>query len=124
MRPLSKEILCLRVCPKLWLQLRIRLRSINKIGFYGGYTWYAFPSRSKQASMAILYFIRIVQYLISSNLNYFSHAINAYLVSKYAKDDKLYPKEVKMRSTVDHRLYFDCGVLFQCVKSVAVSKLM
>ena len=54
--------------------------------------------------------------------NIYSHAINAYLVGKYAKDDKLYPKDFKARSVVDHRLYFDCGTLFQCVRAVAVSR--
>lgn len=48
-----------------------------------------------------------------------SHAINAYLVGKYGKDDKLYPSNVKVRSVVDHRLHFDTGVLFQAVRYVS-----
>jgi glutathione S-transferase len=41
-----------------------------------------------------------------------SHAINAYLVTKYAKDDTLYPKEAYARAVVDQRLHFDNGTLF------------
>nr|CAH7719723.1 unnamed protein product [Callosobruchus chinensis] len=41
-----------------------------------------------------------------------SHAINCYLVDKYAKDDSLYPKDLQKRATVNQRLYFDCGVLW------------
>jgi glutathione S-transferase len=41
-----------------------------------------------------------------------SHAINAYLVSKYAKNDNLYPKDLKKRALVDQRLHFDNGVAF------------
>ncbi|KAJ8979581.1 hypothetical protein NQ317_019156 [Molorchus minor] len=39
-----------------------------------------------------------------------SHAINAYLVGKYGKDDALYPKDLKKRAIVDQRMYFDCGI--------------
>lgn len=42
-----------------------------------------------------------------------SHAISAYLTSKYGKDDSLYPKDLVKRSVVDHRLYFDAGVAFE-----------
>ncbi|XP_011182209.2 glutathione S-transferase 1-like [Zeugodacus cucurbitae] len=42
-----------------------------------------------------------------------SHAINAYLASKYGKDDSLYPKDLLKRAVVDHRLYFDTGVVFE-----------
>ncbi|XP_065219723.1 uncharacterized protein LOC135845185 [Planococcus citri] len=41
-----------------------------------------------------------------------SHAINAYLVGKYGKDDQLYPKDLKARGIVDQRLHFDSDVLF------------
>ncbi|XP_055374473.1 uncharacterized protein LOC129607470 [Condylostylus longicornis] len=41
-----------------------------------------------------------------------SHAIIAYLVGKYAKDDSLYPKDLYQRAIVDQRLHFECGVLF------------
>ncbi|XP_005190027.2 glutathione S-transferase 1 [Musca domestica] len=42
-----------------------------------------------------------------------SHAIMAYLVSKYGKDDSLYPKDLLKRAVVDQRMYFEAGVLFQ-----------
>jgi len=42
-----------------------------------------------------------------------SRAIITYLVSKYGKDDSLYPKDVKKRAIVDQRLYFDAGSLYQ-----------
>nr|QII57456.1 glutathione-S transferase epsilon1 [Xenocatantops brachycerus] len=41
-----------------------------------------------------------------------SHAIATYLVSRYGKDDSLYPKDVKQRALVDQRLYFDATILF------------
>jgi glutathione S-transferase len=41
-----------------------------------------------------------------------SHAINVYLVAKYAKSDNLYPKDLKTRALVDQRLHFDSGVAF------------
>ncbi|XKL65044.1 hypothetical protein PGB90_005130 [Kerria lacca] len=49
-----------------------------------------------------------------------SHAINKYLVNKYAKDDKLYPKDINAQSVVDQRLFFDNGVLFTALKNVMV----
>ncbi|KAJ3663902.1 hypothetical protein Zmor_008120 [Zophobas morio] len=39
-----------------------------------------------------------------------SHAIMPYLLSKYGKDDALYPKDPKKRAIVDQRLHFDGGV--------------
>jgi len=41
-----------------------------------------------------------------------SHAICAYLVGKYGKDDRLYPKDLVKRAQVDARLHFDSGHLF------------
>jgi len=42
-----------------------------------------------------------------------SHAIMAYLVNKYGKDDSLYPKnDYKQRAIIDHRMHFDSGILF------------
>ncbi|KAJ9592347.1 hypothetical protein L9F63_001116, partial [Diploptera punctata] len=42
-----------------------------------------------------------------------SRAILGYLVEKYAKDDSLYPKDLKKRTLINQRLYFDVGVLYQ-----------
>ncbi|KAM7341648.1 glutathione S-transferase 1-like [Cochliomyia hominivorax] len=42
-----------------------------------------------------------------------SHAIIAYLVSKYEKNDSLYPKDLLKRAVVDQRLHFESGVMFQ-----------
>lgn len=41
-----------------------------------------------------------------------SHAIMTYLVSKFGKNDALYPKDLKKRSAVDQRLHFDCGTVY------------
>lgn len=50
-----------------------------------------------------------------------SHAINAYLVNKYGKDDSLYPKDYRIRAVVDQRLHFDTGVLFPRMAYIVVS---
>lgn len=52
--------------------------------------------------------------LINDNgvIIYDSHAICAYLVDKYAKDDSLYPKDLAKRAEVNARLHFDTGFLF------------
>lgn len=36
-----------------------------------------------------------------------------YLVSAYAKDDTLYPKDIRIRALIDQRLHFDLGTLSQ-----------
>lgn len=41
-----------------------------------------------------------------------SHAICAYLSEKYGKNDRLYPKDLVKRATVDARMHFDSGHLF------------
>ncbi|KAF5274201.1 hypothetical protein FQA39_LY07305 [Lamprigera yunnana] len=48
-----------------------------------------------------------------------SHAINTYLISKYGKDDRLYPKDIVKRSKIDQRLHFDSGLAFLAVKNIA-----
>jgi glutathione S-transferase len=50
-----------------------------------------------------------------------SHAINVYLVAKYAKNDNLYPKDLKKRALVDQRLHFDSGVAFARGLAIVVS---
>ncbi|XP_017038684.1 glutathione S-transferase 1-like [Drosophila ficusphila] len=47
-----------------------------------------------------------------------SHAINAYLVSKYGKDDSLYPKDLQKRAIVDQRLYYDSSVLISTARAL------
>lgn len=44
-----------------------------------------------------------------------SHAIAAYLIDKYAKNDQLYPKDLKKRARCNQRLFFQSG-LFSCVR--------
>lgn len=57
------------------------------------------------------------------NIIWDSHAIVAYLVGKYAKDDALYPKDLYKRAVVDQRLHFDTGILFVRLRSILVSSL-
>jgi len=42
-----------------------------------------------------------------------SRAIQIYLVEKYGKNDSLYPKDPQKRATVNQRLFFDMGTLYQ-----------
>ncbi|XP_029039557.1 glutathione S-transferase 1-like isoform X1 [Osmia bicornis bicornis] len=42
-----------------------------------------------------------------------SRPIMGYLVSKYARNDSLYPKDPKKRGLVDQMLYFDAGNLYE-----------
>lgn len=50
-----------------------------------------------------------------------SHAISAYLIGKYAKDDSLYPKDLQKRAVIDQRLHFDSGILFPRLGAIVVS---
>lgn len=43
-----------------------------------------------------------------------SHVIMSYLVSKYGKNDDLYPKDLLKRALVDQRMFFDNGSLWNC----------
>ncbi|XP_011182217.1 glutathione S-transferase 1 [Zeugodacus cucurbitae] len=48
-----------------------------------------------------------------------SHAIAAYLVRKYGKDDTLYPEDFYACAVVDHRLYYEASTLFAtCLKQI------
>lgn len=55
---------------------------------------------------------------------YYSRPIMAYLVSKYAKNDSLYPKDPKERAMVDQMMYFDADSLlsnvFKCFVRIDV----
>ncbi|XP_005179509.1 glutathione S-transferase 1 [Musca domestica] len=52
-----------------------------------------------------------------------SHAIICFMVGKYGKDDKLYPKDLKTRAHVDHRLHYENGVLFQVIKDIVARNI-
>ncbi|KAH8279047.1 hypothetical protein KR026_000135 [Drosophila bipectinata] len=47
-----------------------------------------------------------------------SHAINSYLVSKYGKDDSLYPKDLQKKAIVDQRLHYDSSVVTGAAKAI------
>ncbi|XP_065157566.1 glutathione S-transferase 1-like [Atheta coriaria] len=47
-----------------------------------------------------------------------SHAILAYLVGKYGKNDSLYPKDLAKRAVVDQRLHFDSGNVFANLRAI------
>ena len=47
-----------------------------------------------------------------------SQAICGYLVDKYAKDDKLYPKELKLRAKCNQRLIFNATNLFERLRDI------
>ncbi|XP_062547683.1 glutathione S-transferase 1-like [Armigeres subalbatus] len=53
-----------------------------------------------------------------------SHAIMIYLVSKYGKDDSLYPKDFAKQAKVNAALCFNCGVLFARFRFVVEPILM
>ena len=64
-------------------------------------------------------------YMITAKINVISlccsHVICTYLVEKYASDDSLYPKDLKSRTLVDQRLYFDAATLFPRIRGICVS---
>ncbi|XP_022229125.1 glutathione S-transferase 1-like [Drosophila obscura] len=49
---------------------------------------------------------------------YDSHAINAYLVAKYGKEDSLYPKDLQQRAIVDQRLHYDSSVVGRTLRAI------
>lgn len=54
----------------------------------------------------------------------YSRAILSYLTAAYAKDDALYPKDIRIRAVVDQRLQFDLGTLSQRMGDYFVIKLI
>lgn len=50
-----------------------------------------------------------------------SHAICAYLVDKYGKDDKLYPKDLRLRAKCNQRLFFDAASLFVRLRDISLN---
>lgn len=50
-----------------------------------------------------------------------SHAIGIYLVQKFAKDDKLYPKDFLRRTIINERLFFEASYLFARLFEICVS---
>ncbi|XP_004537441.1 glutathione S-transferase 1 [Ceratitis capitata] len=49
-----------------------------------------------------------------------SHAICAYLVDKYAKDDSLYPRDLALRARVHQRLFFDASILYMPLRFITI----
>ncbi|KAH9635221.1 hypothetical protein HF086_013248 [Spodoptera exigua] len=45
-----------------------------------------------------------------------THAIVTYLVTKYGKNDDLYPADPEKRAIIDQRLHFDSGILFPSLR--------
>ncbi|KAH8284975.1 hypothetical protein KR054_003346 [Drosophila jambulina] len=52
-----------------------------------------------------------------------SHAIVCFLVAKYAQNDQLYPKDLKRRAHIDHRMHYENGVLFQVIKDIVARNI-
>lgn len=53
-----------------------------------------------------------------------SHAIMAFLVGKYGKNDSLYPKDLAKRAAVDQRLHYDSGNVYSLHVSIVVCLLI
>ncbi|KAG5682605.1 hypothetical protein PVAND_011948 [Polypedilum vanderplanki] len=54
-----------------------------------------------------------------------SHAICLYLIEKYAKNDKLYPKDdIALRTKINDRLFFDASFLFPRGYNIMIPVLM
>ncbi|XP_030560546.1 glutathione S-transferase 1 [Drosophila novamexicana] len=52
-----------------------------------------------------------------------SHAIVCFMVAKYGKTDQLYAKDLKRRAHIEHRLYYENGVLFPVIKDIVARNL-
>lgn len=52
-----------------------------------------------------------------------SNAILQYIADKYAKDDKIYPKEPKARAIINHRLCFNLAFYYRAIDEHVVSSL-
>lgn len=46
-----------------------------------------------------------------------SHAINTYIIEKYAANDELFSKNLIQRAKINQRLFFDSGVLHPALKA-------
>lgn len=55
----------------------------------------------------------------NGNIIWDSHAINTYLIDKYAADDSLYPKDLVLRAKCNQRLFFNNGTLFQRFRAIS-----
>lgn len=62
---------------------------------------------------SLLHHCGIFDEILINTTNIFSRVILTYLTSAYAKDDTLYPKDIKIRALVDQRLQFDLSTLYQ-----------
>lgn len=49
-----------------------------------------------------------------------SHAICAYIADKYAKDDSLYPKDLKLRARCNQRMFFDAATLYTQLRACSL----
>uniref|UniRef100_A0A182RYP2 glutathione transferase n=1 Tax=Anopheles funestus TaxID=62324 RepID=A0A182RYP2_ANOFN len=65
----------------------------------------------------------IPTYVDDGHVIWESYAIAIYLVENYGKDDKLYPKDPKVRSVVNQRLFFDIGTLYKNVLACIDAKI-
>ncbi|CAG9859353.1 unnamed protein product [Phyllotreta striolata] len=52
-----------------------------------------------------------------------SHAVNIYLLEKYAPNSDLYPSDPQQKATVNQRLFFNVGVIFPKLQAIVVSLL-
>lgn len=60
----------------------------------------------------------------AGNIIWESHAILSYLVSKYGKDDSIYPKDFYQRALVDQILYLESGFLMPRARMFLVSTFL